>query len=131
MSRSCVVILVTVLCLVEPARAATTNNDDSCDIAVAPAATLLLPFFEIDVTTPAGDTTLFTITNVTSAPQIAHVTYAVEFDAAQLGNGCSAIAATPSPEIGPAGGIFVCPPGIECRTDSSKEHPYAGTNATP
>ena len=26
----------------------TTNNDDSCDIGVAPAATLLLPYFEVD-----------------------------------------------------------------------------------
>jgi hypothetical protein len=54
----------------------TTNNDDSCDITVAPAATLLLPFFDVDLSKPdgAGDTTLFTVTNVTSAPQIAHVT---------------------------------------------------------
>ena len=26
---------------------ATTNNDDSCDISVAPAATLLLPYFDV------------------------------------------------------------------------------------
>ena len=55
---------------------ATTNNDDSCDIGVAPAATLLLPYFEVDFTSPASTaaTTLFTITNVTQLPQIAHVT---------------------------------------------------------
>lgn len=54
----------------------TTNNDDSCDIGTAPAATLLLPYFEVDITSPAGtgQTTLFTITNVTQYPQIAHVT---------------------------------------------------------
>ncbi len=53
----------------------TTNNDDSCDIGTAPAATLLLPYFEVDPN-PAvqGQTTLFTITNVSRAPQIAHVT---------------------------------------------------------
>jgi hypothetical protein len=51
----------------------TTNNDDSCDIGVAPAATLLLPYFEVDVTNRTQDT-LFTITNVTRLPQIAHVT---------------------------------------------------------
>jgi hypothetical protein len=51
----------------------TTNNDDSCDIGVAPAATLLLPYFEVDVTNRT-QTTLFTITNVTRLPQIAHVT---------------------------------------------------------
>src|SRR5688572_14487267 len=54
----------------------TTNNDDSCDIGVYPAATLLLPIFDVDLAAAAGagETTLFTITNVSSAPQIAHVT---------------------------------------------------------
>jgi hypothetical protein len=51
----------------------TTNNDDSCDIGVAPAATLLLPYFEVDYTNRTQDT-LFTITNVSRLPQIAHVT---------------------------------------------------------
>jgi len=51
----------------------TTNNDDSCDIGVAPAATLLLPYFEVDVVNRTQDT-LFTITNVSRLPQIAHVT---------------------------------------------------------
>jgi hypothetical protein len=53
---------------------ATTNNDDSCDISVAPAATLLLPYFEVDLDDPAGETTLFTITNTSNEDQIAHVT---------------------------------------------------------
>ena len=54
----------------------TTNNDDSCDISVAPAATLLLPYFEVDITSTdgSGETTIFTITNVSALPQIAHVT---------------------------------------------------------
>src|SRR5581483_6073129 len=54
----------------------TTNNDDSCDISTAPAATLLLPYFEVDFNSPqtTAQTTLFTITNVTQIPQIAHVT---------------------------------------------------------
>src|SRR4051812_46418868 len=55
----------------------TTNNDDSCDIAsAAPAATLLLPYFEVDINAQqtTAQTTLFTITNVTQIPQIAHVT---------------------------------------------------------
>jgi len=51
----------------------TTNNDDSCDISVAPAATLLLPYFEVETATRATDT-FFTITNVSRLPQIAHVT---------------------------------------------------------
>jgi hypothetical protein len=54
----------------------TTNNDDSCDIAVMPAATLLVPYFEVAVNEPPATarTTVFTVTNVTRMPQIAHVT---------------------------------------------------------
>ncbi|HWS71864.1 MAG TPA: hypothetical protein VN605_07095 [Thermoanaerobaculia bacterium] len=54
----------------------TTNNDDSCDIGVYPAATLLLPYFEVDFTEPQSTarTTLFTITNTSNVPQIAKVT---------------------------------------------------------
>src|SRR5437588_13023068 len=57
-------------------RPTTTNNDDSCDIGVTPAATLLLPYFEVDTAAAqgAGATTLFTITNTSRYPQIAHVT---------------------------------------------------------
>src|SRR2546428_2934631 len=53
----------------------TTNNDDSCDIGTAPAATLLLPYFEVDFKSAQGAarTTLFTITNVSNLPQIVHV----------------------------------------------------------
>src|SRR5689334_6697311 len=53
----------------------TTNNDDSCDIGNAPAATLLLPYFDVDFKSaqPTARTTLFTITNVSNLPQIAHV----------------------------------------------------------
>ena len=55
---------------------ATTNNADSCDIGVTPAATLLLPYFEVDTAAAQGTgaTTLFTITNTSRFPQIAHVT---------------------------------------------------------
>src|SRR5438874_12748788 len=55
---------------------ATTNNADSCDIGVTPAATLLLPYFEVDTAAAQGTgaTTLFTITNTSRYPQIAHVT---------------------------------------------------------
>ena len=54
----------------------TTNHDDSCDISGAPAATLLLPYFEVDFNSPqtSAQTTLFTVINVTQIPQIAHVT---------------------------------------------------------
>src|SRR6266446_6782218 len=55
---------------------ATTWNDDSCDIGVAPAATLLLPYFEVDFRSSAATarTTLFTIVNTSSQPQIAKIT---------------------------------------------------------
>ena len=52
---------------------ATTDNDDSCDIALQPAATLLLPFFEVDIH-KRNTTTLFTIQNVSPAPVVANVT---------------------------------------------------------
>ena len=52
-----------------------TNNDDTCDIGNAPAATLLLPYFEVDLgTAGTGRTTVFSITNVSPYAQIAHVT---------------------------------------------------------
>ncbi|HEV2721176.1 MAG TPA: hypothetical protein VG323_14230, partial [Thermoanaerobaculia bacterium] len=54
----------------------TTNNDDSCDISVQPAATLLLPYFEVDFRSPQSQarSTLFTVQNVSPLPQIAEVT---------------------------------------------------------
>lgn len=54
----------------------TTNNDDSCEISVSPAATLLLPFFRVQFNQPSttAQTTLFTLTNTSRQPQIAHVT---------------------------------------------------------
>jgi len=63
------------LCAVA-ADAATTRNDDSCDIAVMPAATLLLPYFVVDVGSPAAGakTTVFTVINTSREPRIARVT---------------------------------------------------------
>ena len=54
----------------------TTNNDDSCDIGVAPAATLLLPYFyvELDGTPSTARTTVFSVVNVSPRQQIARVT---------------------------------------------------------
>ena len=56
------------------ASGAVTRNDDSCDIAQLPAATLLLPYFEVNLDDPDGSTTLFTVANVTHLDQIARVT---------------------------------------------------------
>jgi len=55
---------------------ATLHDDDSCDIAVMPAATLLLPYFEVDFNAPStlARTTLFTIVNTSKEQRIARVT---------------------------------------------------------
>src|SRR5216683_1155263 len=64
----------------------TTNNDDTCDISTAPAATLLLPYFEVDFVSTAATarTTLFTITNTSRLPQIAHVVIWTDWSFAAL-----------------------------------------------
>src|SRR5438874_490658 len=68
--------LVIILATLLAATQAHAGNDDSCDIGVAPAATLLLPYFEVDFVSTArtAQTTLFTVTNVSRLPQVAHVT---------------------------------------------------------
>jgi hypothetical protein len=43
-------------------------------IDAVPAATLLIPYFEVDLDDPFGRTTLFSINNASQAPIIAHVT---------------------------------------------------------
>ncbi len=53
-----------------------TDNDNSCDIGLAPAATLLLPYFQVDLggTAETAHTTVFSVVNVSPYPQIARVT---------------------------------------------------------
>jgi hypothetical protein len=63
-----------VLLLAPFAAAATNDNDDSCDIALLPAATLLLPYFEVDLDDPHAENTRFSVTNVTNLDRVAHVT---------------------------------------------------------
>jgi hypothetical protein len=54
---------------------ATLQNDDSCDISITPAATLLLPYFDVDADRSRfAATTIFSVTNVTNVAQIARVT---------------------------------------------------------
>jgi hypothetical protein len=80
--RCAAVILASLLALSAAAgtstrlKPTTTDNDDSCDISVLPAATLLLPYFEVDFSLPSATalTTLFTVQNTTALPQIARVT---------------------------------------------------------
>jgi len=78
MKKLMAVALFTFL-LIVPAWAGVRDNDDTCDVIVAPAATLLLPYFEVDLETAGGQTTLFTITNVSRYSQIAHVTIWTDF----------------------------------------------------
>ncbi|HEV2720806.1 MAG TPA: hypothetical protein VG323_12360, partial [Thermoanaerobaculia bacterium] len=74
--RTTIVLFSLLLLLAASAFSATTKNDDSCDIALQPAATLLLPYFEVDfkAAPTSASQTLFTIQNVTGLPQIANVT---------------------------------------------------------
>ena len=74
-----IVALIGALLVATTAFAGVRDNDDTCDIKVGPAATLLLPYFEVDIFGNSGLTTLFTITNVTRYPQIAHVTLWTDF----------------------------------------------------
>src|SRR5688572_29527435 len=74
--RQSLVCLVLLLASAVHASPLTIDNDAGCDISNLPAATLLLPYFEVDVHSPAGSghTTIFTITNTSHIPQIARVT---------------------------------------------------------
>ena len=57
-------------------KAVITDNAASCDIGPYPAATLLLPYFEVDYNAPATSAldTVFTVVNTTRTPQIARMT---------------------------------------------------------
>ena len=56
--------------------AQTTQPQETASLGVEPAATLLLPYFEVDTAGAqgTGSTTLWTITNTSHLPQIAQVT---------------------------------------------------------
>lgn len=65
--------LIALLLLAAPSFAQTLDNDHSCDVSLEPAATLLLPYFEVALQ-QGQQTTLFTVLNVSPNPQIARVT---------------------------------------------------------
>ena len=77
MNRNLRLLLVAVLLSAVPLSAATftangprsTNNDDSCDIALLPAATLLIPYFEVAMDGAGLETTVITVTNTSHLPQ--------------------------------------------------------------
>lgn len=57
-------------------RISSVDNNRSCDIGTYPAATLLLPYFEVEVAKPVDQAanTIFTIVNTSKLPQIARIT---------------------------------------------------------
>src|SRR5215207_3348959 len=61
------VALVALLVTPSPGRAVICTIDD------VPAATLLVPYFEVDLDDPWGTTTLFTINNASATAVLAHV----------------------------------------------------------
>jgi hypothetical protein len=69
-----IALALLILVVTVSASAGVADNDATCDIKVGPAATLLLPYFEVDLQNSGEQTTLFTITNVSRYSQIAHVT---------------------------------------------------------
>lgn len=69
MKRLALILMVASLVLVGgPASAELCTVDD------VPAATLLLPYFEVDLESSAGVNTVFSINNASAAPTLAHVT---------------------------------------------------------
>jgi hypothetical protein len=65
------VLFVFLLCL--PALAGSAAWATICDLGVQPAATLLLPYFEVDLGSSAGQTTLFSVNNASATAVLAHV----------------------------------------------------------
>ncbi len=57
-------------------REVTTENNASCDISTSPAATLLLPYFEVDIAkhVSRARNAIFSVINTSRSPQIARVT---------------------------------------------------------
>jgi hypothetical protein len=70
-----IIALVVFLIAASPLLASATV-DNSCDISVSPAATLLLPYFEVEVAKDAtvANNTIFTVVNTSKLPQIARMT---------------------------------------------------------
>ena len=73
-------VLTLLLCLSAASLSAqvtySTDNNSSCDIAYYPAATLLLPYFEVDINSQVTSalSTIVTVVNTSKQPQIARVT---------------------------------------------------------
>ncbi len=60
-------------------------DSEHCRIDVAPAATLLFPYFEVESGNPQGRTTLISINNSHAAPRLVRVTLWTDFGEPSLG----------------------------------------------
>jgi hypothetical protein len=69
-----VTICLALVALVALGGQAFASHVEMCAIQDAPAATLLLPYFEQDCVNPNGITTLFSVNNASAAATVAHVT---------------------------------------------------------
>lgn len=67
MKRLAIVLVALALLATAPAFA------EMCAIDAVPAATLLLPYFEVDLNSADGTNTIFSINNASAAPALAHV----------------------------------------------------------
>ena len=69
MKRTVALVALASLCAVGGTAFAEIGTIDA-----VPAATLLIPRFEVDLSSAAGQTTLFSVNNASDAPAVAHVT---------------------------------------------------------
>jgi hypothetical protein len=65
--------------------AAPARGDEACTVGLSPAATLLLPYFEVDPSSATGLTTLFSINNASAAAVLTHVTVWTDLGVPTLG----------------------------------------------
>jgi hypothetical protein len=67
-----------------PAGSATCPDGGDCRVSVRPAATLLVPWFGVDLAAQDGLTTMFSITNIDSRPHLVSVTLWTDWAVATL-----------------------------------------------
>jgi hypothetical protein len=65
--------LILIGCLLVAVPSSAGILEGNCRLANQPAATLLIPYFEVDLADPSGQTTLFSVNNAMSKPALARV----------------------------------------------------------
>jgi hypothetical protein len=70
--RAPLAVLLLLFAIAANAAEIATENNASCDVGPYPAATLLLPYFEVDINAPTTTAvnTIFTVVNTSRTPQI-------------------------------------------------------------